>query len=62
MLREKLEPLGFGSAFAEVPPGKEPDIGSPTGPKDVDDAVEAVVHAFAEQVRRAIRIYLGMQI
>ena len=51
ILREKLEPLGFGSAFAEVPPGREPDIASPMGMKEVDEAVDAVAYAFTEQVR-----------
>ena len=57
LLRERLEPLGFASAFVEGPAGKERECEpvSPIGSKQVDEAVNAAAEVFSQQVRlRAI--------
>lgn len=58
LLREKVEPLGFASAFVEGSAGKERECEpvSPIGSRQVDEAVNAAAEVFSQQVRlRAIR-------
>lgn len=63
ILKEKLEPLGYGAAFSEPSAGKDEDyVLEDVAEKleAVDEAVEVVAEAFSDQVRRfATYIYAG---
>ena len=57
ILKEKLEPLGFGSALVETPTGRESapeqfDASADLG--QVDEAVNVVAETFTEQVCHAV--------